>query len=106
MGITVAEELGFALAADARRMQRALEEWQGGHIALDQPMLRLHRLDALRVALARATLGGCDLLLMEQPDAALSDAEAASIEQMIRAWTKRHAAITLITSHRPVESSR
>ena len=100
MGVTVAEELGFGLAADQARMQRLLQQWQADGVALDQPMLQLRRPEALRIMLARTELGGCDLLLMEQPDGALSDSEAASITRLIRDWLQRSGAMAILTSHR------
>ncbi|RMH51959.1 MAG: hypothetical protein D6682_03190 [Zetaproteobacteria bacterium] len=90
MGVTVFEELAFGHRLTSSRAREALDRLgllQDG-VTLDRPMLVLERFDALRVALARALLCDCGLLLMEQPDAGISDAQRRWLRGWLRDWLR------------------
>ncbi len=100
MGVTVAEEMAFASDWDEGEARAALCRWGLRDVPWDRELLGLNRADALRLVLARADYGGCALLLMEQPDAGLTDDTWHNLEVQLRAWLARSGAMAMVTSHR------
>ncbi|MDX8414183.1 MAG: hypothetical protein R8J85_08870 [Mariprofundales bacterium] len=100
MGLTVAEELAFARDQLPDGVQEALTNWQLDDLSMDTPLLHVTHFEAVRVMLTRAELSGCDLLLMEQPDAALSDDEMNTLGTLLQSWLQRSNAMAMITTNR------
>lgn len=93
----MAEELAFGQACSHQEMRLALARWRLDDLPLDREMCALNRWEAVRLMLARADLGGCELLLMEQPDAGLSDRELVQLLGLLRSWLARSGALGIVT---------
>lgn len=100
MGITVAEELAFGQVASQSTMDETLSRWQLDALPMQTSLLTLTHFDAIRLMLARAELSACELLLMEQPDAGLSDAELQTLGGLLQSWLQRSDAMAIITTNR------
>ncbi|MDQ6963894.1 MAG: hypothetical protein Q9M13_03115 [Mariprofundales bacterium] len=100
MGLTVAEELAFGQAVAPAGVDAVLAHWQLDQLSRHTPLLELTRFDAVSLMLARAELGDAELLLMEQPDAALSDEELCRLSAMLRQWLQQSGAMAVITTSR------
>ena len=100
MGLTVAEELAFG-GSDRKRWPDILARWRIDGLSWSQPTLELSRFDAVRLMLAKAELNGCELLLMEQPDAGFSRNERDRLFPLIDRWLMRSRALAVVTTPDP-----
>jgi ABC-type sugar transport system ATPase subunit len=82
--------------------RRALEQLHVRDIPFDAPIERLTIGQRQIVALAKALLNECRLLIMDEPTAALNSAEAEALFAVIQTLTARGVAI-LYVSHRLAE---
>jgi molybdate transport system permease protein len=102
--MTVAQQLAFPVDADAASARYWLE-----HLGLAQLVARLpHQLSfgqRQRVALARALTRHSELLLFDEPFAALDTPRRRRLQQSLRALQREIAAVTIIVTHDPDEAA-
>ena len=102
--MTVAQQLAFPVDADAASARYWLE-----HLGLAALVGRLpHQLSfgqRQRVALARALTRHSQLLLFDEPFAALDTPRRRRLQQSLRALQREIAAVTVIVTHDPDEAA-
>ncbi|WP_341319043.1 ATP-binding cassette domain-containing protein [Paraburkholderia sp. IMGN_8] len=102
--MTVAQQLAFPVDADAASARYWLD-----HLGLAQLLARLpHQLSfgqRQRVALARALTRHSELLLFDEPFAALDTPRRRRLQQSLRALQREIAAVTIIVTHDPDEAA-
>jgi ABC-type sulfate/molybdate transport systems ATPase subunit/ABC-type sulfate transport system permease component len=102
--MTVAQQLAFPVDADAASARYWLE-----HLGLAKLVGRLpHQLSfgqRQRVALARALTRHSQLLLFDEPFAALDTPRRRRLQQSLRALQREIAAVTIIVTHDPDEAA-
>ncbi|WP_296659711.1 ATP-binding cassette domain-containing protein [Paraburkholderia sp.] len=102
--MTVAQQLAFPLGADAASARYWL-----AHLGLDTLTARLpHALSfgqRQRVALARALTRHSQLLLFDEPFAALDTPRRRRLQQSLRALQREIDAVTVIVTHDPDEAA-
>ncbi len=102
--MTVARQLAFPVDADAASARYWLD-----HLGLAQLVARLpHQLSfgqRQRVALARALTRHSELLLFDEPFAALDTPRRRRLQQSLRALQREIAAVTIIVTHDPDEAA-
>ncbi|MFM0169590.1 ABC transporter ATP-binding protein/permease [Paraburkholderia sediminicola] len=102
--MTVAQQLAFPVDAD-----RASARYWLDHLGLAQLVARLpHQLSfgqRQRVALARALTRHSELLLFDEPFAALDTPRRRRLQQSLRALQREIAAVTIIVTHDPDEAA-
>ena len=102
--MTVAQQLAFPVDADAASARYWLE-----HLGLAALIGRLpHQLSfgqRQRVALARALTRHSQLLLFDEPFAALDTPRRQRLQQSLRALQREIAAVTVIVTHDPDEAA-
>jgi len=102
--MTVAQQLAFPVDADAASARYWL-----GHLGLAQLVARLpHQLSfgqRQRVALARALTRHSELLLFDEPFAALDTPRRRLLQQSLRALQREISAVTIIVTHDPDEAA-
>ncbi len=102
--MTVAQQLAFPVDADAASARYWLD-----HLGLAQLVARLpHQLSfgqRQRVALARALTRHSELLLFDEPFAALDTPRRRRLQQSLRALQREIAAVTIIVTHDPDEAA-
>lgn len=102
--MSVARQLSFPVDADAASARYWLE-----HLGLAQLVARLpHQLSfgqRQRVALARALTRHSELLLFDEPFAALDTPRRRRLQQSLRALQREIAAVTIIVTHDPDEAA-
>ncbi|MFM0736176.1 ATP-binding cassette domain-containing protein [Paraburkholderia xenovorans] len=102
--MTVAQQLAFPVDADAASARYWLD-----HLGLAQLVARLpHQLSfgqRQRVALARALTRHSQLLLFDEPFAALDTPRRRRLQQSLRALQREIAAVTIIVTHDPDEAA-
>ncbi|MFP3566768.1 ATP-binding cassette domain-containing protein [Paraburkholderia sp. SIMBA_030] len=102
--MTVARQLAFPVDADAASARYWLD-----HLGLAQLLARLpHQLSfgqRQRVALARALTRHSELLLFDEPFAALDTPRRRRLQQSLRALQREIAAVTIIVTHDPDEAA-
>ena len=102
--MTVAQQLAFPVDADAASARYWLE-----HLGLAALVGRLpHQLSfgqRQRVALARALTRHSQLLLFDEPFAALDTPRRQRLQQSLRALQREIAAVTVIVTHDPDEAA-
>lgn len=102
--LSVARQLAFPVDADAASARYWLE-----HLGLAKLLGRLpHQLSfgqRQRVALARALTRHSELLLFDEPFAALDTPRRRLLQQSLRALQREIAAVTIIVTHDPDEAA-
>ena len=102
--MTVAQQLAFPVGADAAHARYWL-----AHLGLDKLTARLpHELSfgqRQRVALARALTRHSQLLLFDEPFAALDTPRRRHLQQSLRALQREIDAVTVIVTHDPDEAA-
>ncbi|WP_322048605.1 ATP-binding cassette domain-containing protein [Paraburkholderia sp. J67] len=102
--MTVAQQLAFPVDADAASARYWL-----AHLGLDTLTQRLPRQLSFgqrqRVALARALTRHSQLLLFDEPFAALDTPRRRRLQQSLRALQREIAAVTVIVTHDPDEAA-
>jgi ABC-type sulfate/molybdate transport systems ATPase subunit/ABC-type sulfate transport system permease component len=102
--MTVAQQLAFPVGADAAHARYWL-----AHLGLDKLTARLpHELSfgqRQRVALARALTRHSQLLLFDEPFAALDTPRRRRLQQSLRALQREIDAVTVIVTHDPDEAA-
>jgi molybdate transport system permease protein len=102
--MTVAQQLAFPVDADPASARYWLD-----HLGLGQLVARLpHQLSfgqRQRVALARALTRHSELLLFDEPFAALDTPRRRRLQQSLRALQREIAAVTIIVTHDPDEAA-
>ncbi|MFM0294695.1 MULTISPECIES: ABC transporter ATP-binding protein/permease [Paraburkholderia] len=102
--MTVARQLAFPVDADSASARYWLD-----HLGLAQLVARLpHQLSfgqRQRVALARALTRHSELLLFDEPFAALDTPRRRRLQQSLRALQREIAAVTIIVTHDPDEAA-
>jgi ABC-type sulfate/molybdate transport systems ATPase subunit/ABC-type sulfate transport system permease component len=102
--MTVAQQLAFPVDADAASARYWLE-----HLGLDPLVARLpHQLSfgqRQRVALARALTRHSELLLFDEPFAALDTPRRRRLQQSLRSLQREISAVTIIVTHDPDEAA-
>jgi molybdate transport system permease protein len=102
--MTVAQQLAFPVDADPASARYWLD-----HLGLAQLVARLpHQLSfgqRQRVALARALTRHSELLLFDEPFAALDTPRRRRLQQSLRALQREIAAVTIIVTHDPDEAA-
>ncbi|MFM0339651.1 ABC transporter ATP-binding protein/permease [Paraburkholderia fungorum] len=102
--MTVAQQLAFPVDADAASARYWLD-----HLGLAQLVARLpHQLSfgqRQRVALARALTRHSELLLFDEPFAALDTPRRRRLQQSLRTLQREIAAVTIIVTHDPDEAA-
>jgi ABC-type sulfate/molybdate transport systems ATPase subunit len=102
--MTVAQQLAFPVDADAASARYWLE-----HLGLAKLVGRLPRQLSFgqrqRVALARALTRHSQLLLFDEPFAALDTPRRRRLQQSLRALQREIAAVTIIVTHDPDEAA-
>ncbi|PRY08772.1 ATP-binding cassette domain-containing protein [Paraburkholderia sp. BL25I1N1] len=102
--MTVAQQLAFSVDADPASARYWLD-----HLGLAQLVARLpHQLSfgqRQRVALARALTRHSELLLFDEPFAALDTPRRRRLQQSLRALQREIAAVTIIVTHDPDEAA-
>jgi molybdate transport system ATP-binding protein/molybdate transport system permease protein len=102
--MSVARQLAFPIDADPASARYWLE-----HLGLAQLLGRLpHQLSfgqRQRVALARALTRHSELLLFDEPFAALDTPRRRRLQQSLRALQREIAAVTIIVTHDPDEAA-
>jgi len=81
LGQTVAQELMFGLNVQPspQQLTNALSDWGLSAISLDTGPHSLNRIQSLRLSLAAMFLAEADLILLDNPTAALSQADAHAV---------------------------
>ncbi|TDY21645.1 molybdate transport system permease protein [Paraburkholderia sp. BL6665CI2N2] len=102
--MTVAQQLAFPVDADPASARYWLD-----HLGLARLVARLpHQLSfgqRQRVALARALTRHSELLLFDEPFAALDTPRRRRLQQSLRALQREIAAVTIIVTHDPDEAA-
>jgi molybdate transport system permease protein len=102
--MTVARQLAFPVDADAASARYWLD-----HLGIAQLVARLpHQLSfgqRQRVALARALTRHSELLLFDEPFAALDTPRRRRLQQSLRALQREISAVTIIVTHDPDEAA-
>ncbi|MEA3123790.1 MAG: molybdate transport system ATP-binding protein [Caballeronia sp.] len=102
--MTVAQQLAFPLSADAASARQWVD-----HLGLSTLLRRLpHELSfgqRQRVALARALTQHSQLLLFDEPFAALDTPRRRRLQQSLRALQREISAVTVIVTHDPDEAA-
>ncbi len=102
--MTVAQQLSFPVAADA-----ASARYWVDHLGLGALIARLPRQLSFgqrqRVALARALTRHSQLLLFDEPFAALDTPRRRRLQQSLRALQREISAVTVIVTHDPDEAA-
>src|SRR5476649_2233321 len=102
--MTVAQQLAFPLNADAASARQWVDQ-----LGLSTLLARLpHQLSfgqRQRVALARALTRHSELLLFDEPFAALDTPRRRRLQQSLRALQREIAAVTIIVTHDPDEAA-
>ncbi|MGF6770755.1 ABC-type sulfate/molybdate transport systems ATPase subunit/ABC-type sulfate transport system permease component [Paraburkholderia sp. GAS199] len=102
--MTVAEQLAFPVDADPASARYWLD-----HLGLAQLVARLPRQLSFgqrqRVALARALTRHSELLLFDEPFAALDTPRRRRLQQSLRALQREITAVTIIVTHDPDEAA-
>jgi molybdate transport system permease protein len=102
--MTVAQQLAFPVDADPASARYWLD-----HLGLAQLVARLpHQLSfgqRQRVALARALTRHSELLLFDEPFAALDTPRRRRLQQSLRALQREISAVTIIVTHDPDEAA-
>jgi molybdate transport system permease protein len=102
--MTVAQQLAFPVDADPASARYWLD-----HLGLAQLVARLPRELSFgqrqRVALARALTRHSELLLFDEPFAALDTPRRRRLQQSLRALQREIAAVTIIVTHDPDEAA-
>ncbi|MFX1674465.1 ATP-binding cassette domain-containing protein [Paraburkholderia sp. A2WS-5] len=102
--LTVAQQLAFPVDADATSARYWL-----AHLGLDTLTQRLPRQLSFgqrqRVALARALTRHSQLLLFDEPFAALDTPRRRRLQQTLRALQREISAVTVIVTHDPDEAA-
>jgi molybdate transport system permease protein len=102
--MTVAQQLAFPVDADPASARYWLD-----HLGLAQLVARLpHQLSfgqRQRVALARALTRHSELLLFDEPFAALDTPRRRRLQQSLRALQREIAVVTIIVTHDPDEAA-
>ena len=75
---------GAGAAPDAARLREALDRVQLTDVALERPAERLSEGQSARVALLRTVLSRPEVLLLDEPDAALDDESAEQVGRLTR----------------------
>lgn len=102
LGQNVAEELALGLerAPDRSETERALARWRLDALTPETETASLHRLQALRLSLAAATLVAPDLLLLDNPTASLSRSDAESVIHDIKSEAQFGNTIIVVACNR------
>ena len=103
--------LGLRAAGHARAQAREAAAQMGRRVGLDEAALQAwpHQLSGgmqSRAALARALVLSPELLLMDEPFAALDIGLKAQLQQLLQAETARHGSALLMITHDPAEALR
>ena len=96
--ITVRRFLSLRGAKDRAALDRVLGELGASHV-VDSPLQRLSGGESRRVLLARALLRDPDLLVLDEPMAAVDVAGRAELYRLIRLIRDRHGCGVLLVSH-------
>jgi len=102
MGGTVEEELVFGLRQQASKQQlnAVLSFWDLADLSLSREVQRLNRLQSLHLSLAAIDLAKPDLVLLDNPSAALSHDSSMRFSQDIASWIKDCNTIVVVASNR------
>ncbi len=102
LGQSVEEELtlGLARAPERARLHQILSAWRLESITSETTTASLNRLQSLRLSLAAASLAKPDLLLLDNPTAALNQSDAAAIIHDIKSEPQLCNAIIVVACNR------
>ena len=102
LGQTVAQELMFGLNVQPtpQQLTNALSDWGLSAISLDTDPHRLNRIQSLRLSLAAMFLAEADLILLDNPTAALSQADAHAVITDITNKTGMSNTIVVVACNR------
>jgi len=101
LGTSVIEELGFGLGRlpNPKQAHEAVARW-GGAIALDTPLLRLGKRDALIVQLAAMELMQPRLVLLDDPFSFLHATDRLPLLRRLHDWARRRKAVVVAADER------
>ncbi len=97
---TVAEELRLGLDQAPADLERVLANWRLAPLSRDAPVHELNRLQAVRLSLAGIELARPDLVLIDNPTAALSPACAGEVQHQILELSRRLACVMVVACNR------
>ncbi len=102
LGQTIEEELIFGLKEHVSTAQLAdtLLAWGLGDLHLCSEPHALNRLQSIRLAFAAMTLAKPDLILLDNPSAALSEDMAMNLSSDIASWLHQSNTIVVVASNR------
>jgi len=102
IGGTVEEELVFGLgqALSKQQLYDALSAWGLSDVSLGCEIQSLNRLQSLRLSLAAIALAKPDLVLLDNPSAALEPESAMQLSEDIAGWIKASNTIVVVASNR------
>jgi ABC-type branched-subunit amino acid transport system ATPase component/ABC-type branched-subunit amino acid transport system permease subunit len=107
-GLSVRDNVGLAVdgwarRADEQRLEETLERWQLTDW-LDRPVSVLPHGVRRWAELARLELGGCRVLLLDEPAAGLTDEEVELLVEALHRWRAEGCAVVLVEhNHEMVE---
>ena len=102
LGQYVGEELAFGLSARPllTDLTNALEKWNIAELALDTDLQTVNRLQAIRLALAAMDMAAPDLVLLDNPTAALPQDDATALCNDIALWAEQSDTIVVVACNR------
>jgi len=102
LGGNVEEELMFGLGALPSRAQleETLSNWRLSDLSLTKEVRHLNRLQSLRLSLAAIDLAKPELVLLDNPSAALCEETALILAADIAAWARQSNTIVVVASNR------
>ncbi len=102
LGGCVREELEFGLKVrpDEQQLRQALDDWGLDGLDPGQDIEGLSRLQGLRLTMAAMQLAGADLMLLDAPCDALSQAEAMDFAARLATQARKQAAIVVVSANR------
>jgi energy-coupling factor transporter ATP-binding protein EcfA2 len=102
LGQYVGEELAFGLSARplVTDLTHVLEKWGIEELALDADLQTLNRLQAIRLSLAAMDLAAPDLVLLDNPTAALPQDDANALCDDIGNWANQSGTIVVVACNR------
>jgi putative ABC transport system ATP-binding protein len=102
-GLRINQDL---VAPDDDRLRQGLAEFELGKIALDQPARELSVGQKQRLCLLRAVLLDPEILLLDEPTAALDRDNAGRVLEIVAELNRRRHLTILMVSHSPADAGK